>query len=259
MSTFYCIVSFSIMNKQRAISRTGDNLTETLHQTIYQDIDPCKMQLRSPFVACIIGASRGIGAGVAKAFATAGASTVILAARSTSQLRDVEEDIKRTRPETQVWSISCDVTSAESVRNLAAQIERDAGRLDAVVYNSGFSGPVILRVTEGNPADFERTFAVNSVGTYLAAHFLIPLLLKSPDGAKVFLAVATAASWITDGIIANTGYCISKMAQMRLIEMISLQYSGEGLFAVGIHPGAVGTEMAYESAPEEFKKCMRCS
>ena len=69
------------------------------------------------------------------------------------------------------------------------------------------------------------------------------------------MVVSSAAAWITEGPIANTGYCVSKLAQMRIVEMVGRQFEREGVLAVGVHPGAVKTEMA-ESAPEEFKKCL---
>ena len=243
--------------RERELSQTGDNLTEKLHSSIHPDIDPSSLRLDQPLVVCVVGGSRGIGAEVAKAFATANASIIILAARAGSvpQLRSVENEIKTLRPNIDVRTQPCDVTSASSVSALASWIEQEVGRLDVVVYNSGFSGPVILKVTEGDPADFERTFAVNSIGTHLAAHYLVPLLLQSPNGAKMFLAMSTAAAWLRDGPIANSGYCISKLAQVRLIEHMALQYRDEGLFTAAIHPGAVLTEMADESVPDAFRPC----
>lgn len=125
-----------------------------------------------------------------------------------------------------------------------------------MVVNSGFSGPVVLRVTEGDPGDWTRCFEVNAVGTYYVAHHMLPLLLRTPAGARAFVVVSASAAWITEGVIANSGYCISKLAQQRLVEMMAKQYGEEGLLTVGVHPGAVETEMA-QSAPEEFKKCER--
>ena len=48
---------------------------------------------------------------------------------------------------------------------------------------------------------------------------------------------------IIRGIVCNPKYCISKVAQMRLLEMLHEQYSGEGLATYALHPGAVQTEM----------------
>lgn len=48
---------------------------------------------------------------------------------------------------------------------------------------------------------------------------------------------------IIRGAIANAKYCVSKLAQMRLLEMIHEQYHSEGLASYALHPGAVDTEM----------------
>lgn len=48
---------------------------------------------------------------------------------------------------------------------------------------------------------------------------------------------------IIRGAVCNPKYCVSKLAQMRLLEMIHEQYHGEGLAAYALHPGAVQTEM----------------
>ncbi|KAI4150220.1 MAG: hypothetical protein LQ340_004216, partial [Diploschistes diacapsis] len=239
------------MSELKTLSESGEYLTEETHESVYNEIDPSNIRLERPFVACVIGASRGIGAGIAKAFATASASTIILAARSTDQLQSVAEEIKQLNSKVEVPTMKCDVTSESSLSELASKIEADFERLDAIIYNSGYAGKFVMKVTEGKPSEFERGFAVNSIGTYYAAHFLIPLLLKSSNGAKLFIAVSTAGSWMKNGLFASPGYCISKLAQMRLLEMISIQYRNEGLFAAGVHPGAVKTEMA-KDAPEEF-------
>ena len=244
------------MAPKRNIKKTGDNLIEKLHSEVYKEISPSTIRLNDPSVVCVVGASRGIGAGIAKAFATANASVIILAARSISLdlIENVAKDIKQINQKVETRAWACDVTSASSVSELASKIDQEFGRLDILVYNSGFSGPVKLRITEDDPADFERAFMINSVGTYLAGHAFIPLLIKSPNGLNMFLAVGSAAAWLTGGPIANSKYCVSKLAQVRLIEHISLQYKRDGLFSTVIHPGAVKTEMAGTSPPE-FEPC----
>lgn len=203
---------------------TGSSFTKTTRKTFNDKTDPPKVELPSPFVVCVIGASRGIGASVVHSYAAAKASTLVLAARSIDQLETVAYDVQTINPLVKLHLITFDITSESSVSNLARKLEQDFGRVDVVVCNSGFAGPVITRITEGSPADFERNFAVNVIGTYLAAHHLIPLLLASPGGSKTFLAVSSMGAWITDGPIANTGYCVSKLAQVRLIEHIAIQY-----------------------------------
>lgn len=138
---------------------------------------------------------------------------------------------------------------------LAQTVKEEFGRLDIVVLNSGYSGPVVLKIDEGDPKDFQDVFDVNVKGTYNVAHHFIPLL-KESNGVKTFIAVSSFAALITSGHIANTAYCISKFAQARFVEFLSEQYGSDGVLAVAVHPGAVNTEMADKTTPESFRPCM---
>ena len=200
---------------------------------------------------CVVGASRGIGACIAYCYARAGASNIILAARSTKALESVAAKCEQIQPDCSVHCEPCDISLNESVETLARNLKQKMQRLDVVVVNSGFSGPVITKITEGDPAQWQTCLDVNTLGTYYIAHHLLPILLES-DGARSFLVVSTAAVTLTEGMIANTAYCVSKLAQLRMLEMVAKQYSSQRLLAVGIHPGAVATEMA-ETAPKEFR------
>lgn len=236
---------------------SGHNLdfTKTEHAQVAPNIDPTGVRLPPNFSVCILGASRGIGASIAYAYALAGADTLILAARSAMDLQDVTEKCRSLRPTISVCCEICDIVSSASVEALALRIKQSPlSRIDVVIVNSGFAGPIISRVTEGDPADWQRCMNVNTLGTYHAAHYLIPLFLDTSRGARSFVVISASAAWITEGTIANYGYCISRLAQLRLVEMIARQYSAEGLLSVGVHPGAVRTEMA-EKAPEEFLEC----
>ena len=232
--------------------------TSTIHADVSPSIDPSNVRLLPGFTVLILGASRGIGASIARSYATAGASTLILTARDASSIESTAASCRDIQPQLQVLCEACDVSSAPSIAALAESVKSKTSRLDVIVMNSGYSGPVVLDVTKGEPADFKRAMDINALGTYYAAHYLLPLLFESSESAKAFLVVSASAAWITEGPIANIGYCVSKLAQMRFVEMVSKQFEGRGLLAVGIHPGAVRTEMA-EGAPEEFKKCGFCA
>lgn len=75
---------------------------------------------------------------------------------------------------------------------------------------------------------------------------------------RQFVVVSSFGSILTSGPIANTAYCVSKMAQLRLVEYVSEQFGKEeegGVTCVAVHPGAVATEQAAESCPDVFKPC----
>ncbi|KAF2474127.1 NAD(P)-binding protein [Lindgomyces ingoldianus] len=232
----------------------ADRFTKTLHTQPTPRIDPSKNKLPFPLSVCIIGASRGIGASIAYAYAQAGVGTIILVARASSscELGLVEQRTKELNPSIRTTAIACDITSSKSVSELLKKVKDDFGKLDVLVLNSGYSGPVVLNIDDGDPQDFQDVFNVNVQGTYLVAHYFIPLL-KESNGAKTFIAVGSLAACINSGHIANTAYCISKFAQNRLVEFISEQYGEEGILAVAVHPGAVATEMANATTPDSFR------
>jgi NAD(P)-dependent dehydrogenase (short-subunit alcohol dehydrogenase family) len=230
--------------------------TQTSYSKTAPALDPRNNKLASPLNVLVIGASRGIGAGIAYAFAQAGAANLILAARASSsqEIAAVEQNVQDLNPSVITTCLSVDITSPQSVATLASTVKERICKLDILVLNSGYSGPVVLRVSEGNPQDFQDVFDVNVQGTYLVAHHFIPLLLES-NGAKTFIANGSHAALITSGHIANTAYNISKFAQARLVEFFAEQYGKAGLLAVAVHPGAVNTEMADKTTPESFRSC----
>ncbi|KAH8599341.1 hypothetical protein B0O99DRAFT_504865 [Bisporella sp. PMI_857] len=224
----------------------------TAHHDITEPIDPSKVTLPVPFVICIIGASSGIGEHVAYAYARAKATGIMLSSRKADELARVAANVKKIDGSIQVEIVACDITSAKSVEGLAERVKTVFGRLDVVIPNSGYAGPVTLKVTEGEPSWFQQNFDVNTVGTYHVARYFVPILLGSENGANAFLCVGSFAAGILNGPIANTGYCLSKFAQSRFIEYLGEQFGKEGLLAVNIHPGAVMTPMAKGNTPEVF-------
>ncbi|GIZ42112.1 hypothetical protein CKM354_000539200 [Cercospora kikuchii] len=226
---------------------------KTSHSHPNADIDPSTVTLPKPFVVCIVGASRGIGAGVATSYAKAGCTALILASRRLPGLEETAAACKALDPKVEIEIISCDITSSASVSSLAEKALSRFGRLDAVVVNSGYSGPVKLRITETDPETFRNATNVNYIGTFYCAKFLIPLLLNTSDGAKLFIGVSSLASILVRGPIANTQYCVSKCAQLKLLEHVHEQYADQGLSSFAVHPGSVLSEMADETVPEEFR------
>ena len=244
------------MSSRARDTTLASNFTKLKQSKPTGALDPNHNKLSHPLNVLIIGASRGIGAGIANAYAQGGVASLILAARpsSTQELATVAQAAKDTNPSTSITTEAVDITSNESVASLAQRVKEKFNTLDIVIVNSGYSGPVVLKVDEGNPQDFQDVFNVNVQGTYLIAHHFIPLL-KESNGAKMFIAVSSFTACIINGHIANTAYCISKFAQARLVEFLSEQCGTDGILAVAVHPGAVNTEMAGKTTPDSFRSC----
>jgi len=255
------LLRFSICTMSRRTKDTilASSFVKTQHTKATSTLNPSNNKLSTPLNVLIIGASKGIGAGIAYAYAQAGAANLILAARASSsqELASVEQKAQELNPSIPTRCLNVDITVEESVAKLSSTIKNEFGKLDIVILNSGYSGPVVLKVDEGEAQDFKDVFDVNVQGTYLVARHFVPLL-KESDGAKTFIAVNSFASLITSGHIANTAYCISKFAQARLVEYLSEQYGQDGVLAIAVHPGAVNTEMADKTTPESFRPCEYC-
>lgn len=119
---------------------------QTSHADVYPAIDPTTAKLPQPSVVCVVGASRGIGAGIAKAYAKASATGLVLASRRISDLEATAASCKKLNLNINIEIVECDITSASSVSALAEKIKARIGRLDVVVVNSGASGAIVAQV-----------------------------------------------------------------------------------------------------------------
>ncbi|KAF5566834.1 dehydrogenase reductase SDR family member 7 precursor [Fusarium phyllophilum] len=219
------------------------DFVETKHDKPYDAIDPRKAELPEGFVVCIIGAGGAAGSGLARSFAQAGAAGMILAARSQKTLEATVTEVSDITASIKVASVACDITSNESVANIASTVKSQFnGRLDAVFVNCGFSGPLSkATVLEEDFEDVQKAFATHCLGTWLAAHHLLPFLLES-KGSFIVISSISAQSLIGFGTTSH--YCTSKLAQARMIEMLHAQYADKGIFVASVHPGGMQSEFS---------------
>jgi 3-oxoacyl-[acyl-carrier protein] reductase len=135
-------------------------------------------------VAIVTGAAQGFGEGIAKRFVAEGAK-VVVADLNESGAKNVAARLGKS-------AVACrsDVTKAADMKSLVGLARTAFGRLDIVVNNAGTThvNKPMLDVTE---AEFDRIFAVNVKGIYLAALHAVPIFRK--QGGGVFLNIASTA------------------------------------------------------------------
>lgn len=216
----------------------------------YPFINPAKADLTGKSVL-ITGASKGIGKATAISFATAGCSKILLAARS--DLADVETAVKdaakkANRPQPVVHTLKVDVTSEDSVR-VAAEAAADllGGSLDVLINNAGYLEEW-KPIAESKPSEWWWTWEVNIKGTYLAAHYFLPMLLKSQT--KTIINISSGGAHVL--FPGASGYQTTKFALCRLTEFMDKEYHQQGLIAISLHPGAVKTELALNMPPDRL-------
>lgn len=189
---------------------------------------------------------------MAKAFAQAGASHIALGARSDlSSQKDIvlAAAAAAKRAEPKVISVKIDIADQKSTEAAAALIEKEFGRLDIVVINAGIFGRAMI--AESDPDEWWNTWTTNLKGPYLVSRAFLPLLLKGGDKTIVTTS-SVGAHCISPGLSA---YQDSKLAVLRLMEFVNVEYKDQGVTAFAIHPGNIPTDMigGPEGVPDVLK------
>lgn len=177
-------------------------------------------------VAFVTGASRGIGAAIARSLHAAGAN-VGVASRSGADL-GLEKAI----------GIECDVRDAASVRSAVAAVVERFGAIDIAVVNAGVGayGP-FLELPEEH---IDEMIDVNVRGAINTVRATLPHLLQS--SAADLVTIASEAG--RRGLPLEAVYCASKFAQVGLTAALDHELREKGVRCTNVCPGGVATDFA---------------
>jgi 3-oxoacyl-[acyl-carrier protein] reductase len=181
-------------------------------------------------VALVTGGGRGIGAGIARELADAGAR-VAVAARTKEQVEQVAKEIGG-------LALEVDVTHREAVERMVADTERELAPIDLLCANAGI-GNGGTELWTSDPAKWWHVLEVNVLGVYLCCRAVIPGMLERGQGRIVI--TGSGAGYLPGS--SNTDYSSSKGAVNRLAETLSNSLEGTGVHVFLISPGLVKTEM----------------
>lgn len=184
--------------------------------------------------ALVTGASRGIGAAIARRLAGQGAD-VALAARSAEAIDVLAEELAETG--VRAIAVPTDLTNRVALRALADRVGDELGGLDILVNNAGVL-PVGTRAENLSWDAWDDTFALNlSAPWFLACR---AKELMGDRGGVVVNNASTAAYFPSRGLAA---YNVSKAAMIMLTRVLALEWARDGVRVVGVAPGKIDTEL----------------
>ena len=200
-------------------------------------------------VAVVTGASKGIGAGIAKALGAEGASVVVNYASSKEGAEKVAAEI--TAKGGKAIAVQGDVAKAADVKNLFDAVKKTYGRLDVLVNNAGiYKFDAIDQITEG---EFHRQFNTNVLGAILNIQEAVK---QFGDSGGSVINVSSVASMFS--MPTATVYSATKSAVDAVTRTLSKELGPRKIRVNTIAPGGVETEGFHTAgiAGTDFEKQM---
>jgi meso-butanediol dehydrogenase/(S,S)-butanediol dehydrogenase/diacetyl reductase len=182
----------------------------------------------------ITGASRGIGAAIARRFAREGANVVVSA--NEDLVHSVAGDIAAAGGH--AISFVGDVTNKASVTKLFDAAERAFGSVDVSIQNAGVI--TISRIEDLSEGDWDKVMAVNTKGVFLCAQEAIARMRKHRRGGRI---INTASGQARDGFIYTPHYAASKMGVVGITQSLAKEVATEGITVNAFCPGIIETDM----------------
>ena len=197
-------------------------------------------------VALVTGASRGIGAAIARRLASQGARVV--AAARTDNARLVAEDITCTGG--QAEAITLDVTDGSAAEAAMAGIVERHGRIDILVNNAGIArDQLLLRMKRD---DWDAVLTTNLTAAFALTQAALKSMIRQRQGRIISISSVVGQS----GNAGQANYAASKAGLIGFTKAVALEVASRGITANVVAPGLIETDMTQsiaEKAREQWE------
>lgn len=203
-------------------------------------------------VVLVTGASRGIGAALARAGAECGA-TVVMLARDVRALEGVADELAaRGAPSPMLVPLNLEGASADDYERLATQLIERCARLDGVVLNAAMLGELAPITSQHGPT-WARVFQVNVHSAFLLLQALLPHLGKAGGSGVLFNLAPRDLS--ARGLWG--AYAASKRALAGLFELLAAEYASHPRVHVNAFvPPPTRTRLRAQAYPAEDPRAL---
>jgi NAD(P)-dependent dehydrogenase (short-subunit alcohol dehydrogenase family) len=193
-------------------------------------------------IALVTGASRGIGAAVARRFAAEGAH-VVLVARTVGGLEAVDDEIQAAGGTTTL--VPFDLTDFDQIDRLGAILFERYGRLDLLVGNAAMLG-TLSPLGHIDPKVWQEVMALNVTANWRLIRSMDPLLRRADAGRAIFVT-STAAALPYWGAYASSKAALETMVRIYAREVVNITRLRVNL----VDPGIVRTALRAQAFPGE--------
>jgi 3-oxoacyl-[acyl-carrier protein] reductase len=184
--------------------------------------------------ALVTGASRGIGAAIAKRLAADGASVAITYSKGAAAAAQVVKDIVEAGGK--AIAIQADATDAKAVNAAVEQVAKTYGRLDILVNNAGTAIPKPFE--EATLEELNTVIDINLRGVFIATQAALKHL---PDGGRIIsIGSCVGERNMTPGLAA---YAATKGAVKMFTQGLSREVGSRGITVNNIQPGPIDTDL----------------
>lgn len=197
-------------------------------------------------VAVVTGASRGLGACIARQLVREGARVALLA-RDAAALQRLAEELGKSF----ALAVPCDVTVAASVQSALAQVRRQWGEPLLLVNNAGAGGPFHL-TTEVSDAEWEQLFALNVRSAFWFTRALLPAMQQAGYGR----IVNVASIYGLRGGARSSTYAATKHALVGYTRSVAQEVAAMGITCNTVCPGFIATE-GVQNSPQHQELARR--
>lgn len=191
-----------------------------------------------PKTMVITGASRGLGAAIARGAARDGYRVAINYLNSASEAEALRDELATDGAE--AVAIRADMSTAEGVQHLFAEVDRVFGSIDVLIANSGVSG-AMLSIEELDPASFAAVMAANVNSVVFAAREAVLRMSSKHGGNGGSIVVMSSIAARLGGRTGMLAYTVSKGAVDAFTLAMARELAGTGIRINALRPGMIDT------------------
>ena len=196
-------------------------------------------------VAIVTGASRGIGAAIARELAAAGMYVVINYCGSEEKAQELKTEIEQNGGEASIYK--CDVSDNVACKEFIGNVIAEYGHLDVLVNNAGITRDgLLMRMSE---EDFDKVLDTNLKGTFHTIRAALRQMIRQRSGRIINMASVVGVS----GNAGQANYAASKAGVIGLTKTAAREVASRGITVNAVAPGFIETDMT-EVLPEKIKE-----